>query len=189
MPMYDRRCETCDTVREDILEPVGKFGPVPCECGGSLVRTIATGKFHRSTGVTPDGIVGGVVIRHGICNPDGSPRTYHSRSEMRRVARDFGMQSMVRHAPIPGTDKSPHTTRWVSAPVITEEERKRIWWETELADFGPPKPPERGTGVGLIVDPDHHISEIIRESFQKAESSGFNERDYVSPPPPRKRSV
>jgi len=35
--------------------------------------------------VRPDDIPGGVDIAHGICNPDGSPRRYYSRSEIDRA--------------------------------------------------------------------------------------------------------
>jgi len=40
---------------------------------------------RRANAVIPDDIPGGVVIEHGICNDDGSPRTYYSRSEMKRA--------------------------------------------------------------------------------------------------------
>lgn len=32
-----------------------------------------------------------IVVRHGICHEDGSPRRYRFKSEMRRVARDRGL--------------------------------------------------------------------------------------------------
>jgi hypothetical protein len=31
-----------------------------------------------------------IEIRHGICNPDGSPRRFRSKSELKRVAYDTG---------------------------------------------------------------------------------------------------
>lgn len=62
--------------------------------------------------VIPDGIPGGVEIRHGLCNDDGSPRRYYSKSEMARVAKARGLVNHVEHACLPGTDKSPWTTKW-----------------------------------------------------------------------------
>lgn len=41
--------------------------------------------------VIGDDIPGGVVIKHGICNPDGSPRTYYSYSSMRKEAKERGL--------------------------------------------------------------------------------------------------
>lgn len=137
--MYDRRCESCGIVLEDCLEPTPKSAPIPCACGGEFVRTQATGKFHKASGIIPDGIPGGVVIRNGICYPDGTPRRFDSHSEMRRAARELGVHSQVRHMPNdPGSDKNPHTTRWVSPPVISEAERVahiRASWKAEGIDL------------------------------------------------------
>ncbi len=65
--------------------------------------------------VTPDEIPGGVEIRHGICNEDGTPRRYYSRSEMAKEAKRRGLVNHVEHVTNPksGSDKNPHTTRWV----------------------------------------------------------------------------
>jgi hypothetical protein len=177
--MYDRSCSDCGAVREDLLEPIGKFNPIPCECGGFLRRTIATGKFHRSTAVSPDGIPGGVQIKHGLCWPDGTPRRFDSHSEMKRAAQDLGVTNMVRHVPLEGTDKSPHTTRWVSAPVQSEEERVRYWHEHErLMGYAPMNPRASASGVQVVGEGPDRLSDIIADSIQKAESSGFHEAAY-----------
>jgi len=39
----------------------------------------------------PDSIPGGLAIAHGLCNADGSPRTYYSRSDMDRAAKERGL--------------------------------------------------------------------------------------------------
>lgn len=59
--------------------------------------------------VVPDSIPGGVTLE----NLDAQPRTFYSRSDIARFAAAKGLRPMVRHAPTPGTDKSPHTQRWV----------------------------------------------------------------------------
>lgn len=67
------------------------------------------GKHERgANGVIPDDIPGGIEIRHGICNEDGTPRRYYSRSEMAAEAKRRGLVNTVRHI-----DGSPHTTRWI----------------------------------------------------------------------------
>lgn len=38
-----------------------------------------------------DSIEGGLTIEHGLCNPDGTPRTYYSRSEMAQEAKRRGL--------------------------------------------------------------------------------------------------
>jgi hypothetical protein len=64
-------------------------------------------------GVIGDDIPGGVLIKHAICNADGSPKRYYSRSEITRTAKAAGYSNHVEHIGSKGSDKSPHTTRWV----------------------------------------------------------------------------
>jgi len=67
------------------------------------------GKF----GAISDEIPGGLEIKHGLCNEDGTPRRYYSKSEIAREAQRRGMTNYVRHVGSKGSDKSPHTVRWV----------------------------------------------------------------------------
>ena len=41
--------------------------------------------------VRPDSIPGGLVIEHGLCHEDGSPRTYYSQSEITRECQKRGL--------------------------------------------------------------------------------------------------
>jgi hypothetical protein len=70
------------------------------------------GQFNRATAVIGDDIPGGIEVKHGLCNPDGSPRRYYSKSEMRAEARARGLEQHVVHIGEQGSDKSPHTTKW-----------------------------------------------------------------------------
>jgi hypothetical protein len=45
----------------------------------------------QAPGVIVDSIPGGVLIRHGICHPDGSPKRYDSMTEIRREAARRGL--------------------------------------------------------------------------------------------------
>jgi hypothetical protein len=109
MPMYDRRCEEGHESL-DLYEPISKIEAVCAICGKPAPRVWLA---KSSPGVIPDEIPGGVWIRHGICNPDGSPRKYYSRSEMAAEAKRRGVINLVEHVTQQGTDKSPHTSRWV----------------------------------------------------------------------------
>jgi hypothetical protein len=40
--------------------------------------------------IATDDIPGGLEIRHGICNDDGTPRRYYSKSAIERAAYDAG---------------------------------------------------------------------------------------------------
>jgi hypothetical protein len=69
--------------------------------------------LRGANAVIPDDIPGGIVIEHGICHDDGSPRRYYSKSEINRTAKAKGLVNYVRHVGDCGSDKSPFTTRWV----------------------------------------------------------------------------
>lgn len=74
-----------------------------------------------------------VSIRHALCNPDGSPRRFRSRSELKRVEREHGWTNYVQHIGARGSDKSPHTVKHVSVPLMGEKEAERVrrWHEHE----------------------------------------------------------
>lgn len=66
------------------------------------------GTVGKAACVIPDDIPGGLEIKHGLCNPDGSPRKYYSHTEINAEAKRRGMVNMVRH-----TDQDHHVKRWV----------------------------------------------------------------------------
>ena len=63
--------------------------------------------------VIDDSIPGGLEIKNGLCNADGTPRKYYSHSEIRKEAERRGYHQHVEHKTARGTDKSKFTTRWV----------------------------------------------------------------------------
>jgi hypothetical protein len=83
----------------------------PCrQCGAPSSRHLASFPV-----VHDDSIPGGIQIRHGLVNDDGSPRTFYSKSEIARAAKEKGLRSSVHHVPNPfsGSDKSTHTQRFI----------------------------------------------------------------------------
>lgn len=59
-------------------------------------------------GVVGDDIPGGVWIRHGICNPDGSARRYDTKSSITAEAKRRGFVQSPRHV-----DGDKHLSRWI----------------------------------------------------------------------------
>lgn len=59
--------------------------------------------------VEPDSIPGGMTVEH--LGP--TPRTFYSKTEWRDAMRAEGVVNKVRHVGLPGSDRSPHTTRWI----------------------------------------------------------------------------
>lgn len=54
------------------------------------------GKTNLS--VIGDDIPGGIEIRHGLCNEDGTPRKYYSKSEIAREAAKRDLRDGNRHS-------------------------------------------------------------------------------------------
>lgn len=58
-------------------------------------------------------IPGGLTLE----NLGHEPVTVYSRSELKREMQARGLVEFVRHVPVPGSDKSPHTTSWSSVDL------------------------------------------------------------------------
>jgi hypothetical protein len=67
---------------------------------------------RKSALVIADEIPGGVLIKHGLCDANGDPVRYYSKSAIAAEAKKRGLVQRVEHVPLRGSDKSPHTTRW-----------------------------------------------------------------------------
>lgn len=109
MPMFDRRCEECGMEREDCLENANAPDTQCIDCGGVMKRVWLPGSANSVISDEIDVTVAEVVAR----NPDGSPRRFRSREELKRVTTANGWTSLVEHKPGKGTDKSKTTSRWV----------------------------------------------------------------------------
>lgn len=107
MPIYDRVCKDCATILIDCYEPVTP-PTVLCECGGETERAW-TG---HANAVIADDIPGGIWIKNGLCNDDGSPRKYYSHTEINLEAKKRGLTNYVTHIPNAGKDTSDKTSRW-----------------------------------------------------------------------------
>lgn len=134
MPFYDRACPACQNKLIDCWEQI-TAPVVVCACGTDTKRVI----YPTTRAVIQDSIEGGVLIYNGLCNPDGSPKRYYSKSEIARAAAAKGLTPMDNvHIPNPasGSDKAGNglTTRWCLPMPITEAERLKHWHETEMRD-------------------------------------------------------
>ncbi len=106
MPYYDRKCGSCEKLYIDCWEPITAPAHA-CECGQPTQRVL----LPNGRKAIPDEC--DVWVKHGICNEDGTPRHYRSKSEMRRVARERGLEPYVQHIGTKGGDRSVHTSRWI----------------------------------------------------------------------------
>lgn len=74
------KCENCST---DVNSIVMHKSAIWC---WSCHNASKGEDFGQAANVIADSIPGGVEIKHGICNEDGTPRRYYSKSEMRDAA-------------------------------------------------------------------------------------------------------
>ena len=108
MPMYDYIAEDgCQLI--DVWEPIGST--VIHRCDHDL--TMRRAWVSKPPAVIGDDIPGGVEIKHGLCNRDGTPHRYYSKSEMAKEAKKRGLENYVVHQPEKGSDRSKNTQRWV----------------------------------------------------------------------------
>lgn len=54
------------------------------------------------------------------------PKTFYSPAELNRYLKANRLESFVRHTPVPGTDKSPHTTSWAAVSQETLDGAKAM---------------------------------------------------------------
>lgn len=106
MPIYDLTCVN-KHIQRDLYLRVGERPACP-ECGEPTETLWGT-----PPNVVGDDIPGGVWIKHGLVNEDGSPMKFYSKSEIAREAKKRGLEPFVRHVPERGSDRSKHTVRWV----------------------------------------------------------------------------
>lgn len=77
-------CENCqDSVGKVVIHEKALWC-LPCH---TLSKGVA---FGQAPGIATDGIPGGLLIKHGICNEDGTPKRYDSKSEIKRAAFEAG---------------------------------------------------------------------------------------------------
>lgn len=104
MPRHTQRCTACDWTGDVIVQP---FENPPCaSCGGPTERYYPIG--NKSHGVVGDDFVGGKWFE----NLSTQPVWIESKSHLKREMAARNLQHKVRHTGMPGSDKSPNTTRW-----------------------------------------------------------------------------
>lgn len=106
MPFYDYKCPTCLEVIRDVVRRIADRNdcPVCPVCGDKTERHFSLGGGTNIRDEYPGGIV--------IENLGPEPVKVYSNSERLKIMRERGLEEFVRHTPVPGTDKSPHTSDW-----------------------------------------------------------------------------
>jgi putative FmdB family regulatory protein len=132
MPLYDWQCPSCGWEDERFAKADASLSCPTCEATAVKVWK------SKASNTISDERIGGVSCTNGLTieNVGHEPQTFYSRSEYNRYLTENYIRPAVRHAPGKESDRSQHTTRWVGAPTISEEERIEHFWRTEAEEFG-----------------------------------------------------
>ena len=87
MPIYDLICSNGHE-HINIAHSIHEGHPVCPLCGESTATLWRT----YQSGIIADDFPGGVEIKHGLVNPDGSARKFYSKTEMKRAANEAGLK-------------------------------------------------------------------------------------------------
>lgn len=90
MKRIDLECPTCGAQKTDVYVKSGDAYPACGECAVAMVWLPSAGATVKG-----DEIPGGVWIKNGICNADGSPKRYDSYSSMKKAADAKGYTNHV----------------------------------------------------------------------------------------------
>ena len=105
MPVYDFACTACGLAEERIVSMASRDAQTCTRCHAPLTRCF----IGRAPTMIPDSIPGGVVVE----NLTPQPKRFYSRTEINDEMRVHGVRAHVRHVGVQGSDKNPHTTRWI----------------------------------------------------------------------------
>lgn len=111
MRYIDLVCPKCGAQTVDHFQRNSE-APLP-ECVADSTQLIRLYLPTNRGNVIGDEIPGGTLIYNGLCNSDGSPRRFYSKSEIRRAAEQKGLVNRVEHLGTASGDRSKHTSRWI----------------------------------------------------------------------------
>jgi hypothetical protein len=103
VPVFDISC-ICGWTADDVFTHHDL--PACPQCGGATNKLWKTGSFP---GVIDDTYPGGLTVE----NLGPTPITFESRSDHRAYLKAHGFSPKVQHRGVQGSDKNPHTSRWV----------------------------------------------------------------------------
>lgn len=104
--LIDVECSQCEHFELDVWRERGAYGTCG-KCSSPMVRA------YRSFGAAiGDDIPGGLLVPHAVCNADGTPKRYYTKSDIAKAAKAAGWTNRVEHVTPQGSDKAKYTSRW-----------------------------------------------------------------------------
>jgi hypothetical protein len=130
MPRFTQHCTVCPWEGDIHAQP---FESPPCPTCGGVTERLWRG---QAADVRDDTFIGGLTLE----NLGHEPVTVGSRSELRRELKARGLEPMVRHVPVPGSDKSPHTTSWAAVSAYSLEQARLLLERVGTTSVTPREP-------------------------------------------------
>lgn len=100
--------------------------------------------------VVADEVPGGFWQENGF----REPRKFYSKSERDRALAEKGLEIRVRHVPVPGSDRSPHTVDWSKGSMdaqTLENARVLLSRGRRVSDPRPEDDPDYGPPIPITV--------------------------------------
>ena len=94
---WQSKCTSC-TFKGKIFGWNTSF-PLECPACGSNTD-LDYDSPNQTHYITTDDLPGGYLVHHGLCNPDGSPKRYYSKTEIKRAANERGY-TIAGDSPVP----------------------------------------------------------------------------------------
>ncbi len=149
MPLFDRKCVSCEWVGIDLWEPVN-VGPAVAACP-------SCGAATERAWLSKPPVVIQDSMDHWQVNGTRDPIHFTSKQERRRWLKETNQCERVRHVGVNGTDKSPHTTRMVAMDQYTLDNARELLERSaqQPARNEPDDPPMRvRTVIGDVGSPE-----------------------------------
>lgn len=108
---FDYKCNLCGREQLDVIAP-SEDKTFSCSvdgCLGTMERAWLMGQGANHV----HGDECDVQIRHGLCNPDGSPQRFRSKSAMKKEGQRRGYTNLVEHLSGRSGDRCKATQRFV----------------------------------------------------------------------------
>lgn len=101
LPLYDYRCNDCGVERKDVWAKMDER-LLNCE-------SCSTGVMERQWNLgAAHGDEIDIYIQHGLCHPDGTPRRFRSKEELRKAEKSAGVTNYA-----VATDGDHYLKKWV----------------------------------------------------------------------------
>lgn len=97
---WQMQCSACHEVFKGLAWSFNLDQAIPCPACGSEGWYAPDAKKGVAPGMFGDELPVGYEARHGVCHPDGTPRRFDSKTELKRALNEAGL-TIMGDTPVP----------------------------------------------------------------------------------------